>query len=389
MNRYDYYTESEWQQLISFSQGLPTPFILIDLNRIKKQYHELSFNFPGFRIYYSVKANPAPEILSLLSGMDCNFDIASRYELDKVLALGVTPDKLLFGNTIKKAQDIEYCFNLGIRLFASDCLSDLKNLALYAPGSGVYIRILVQGEDTSDWPLSKKFGCHPDNAINLLKTAKKMGLAPKGISFHVGSQQRDIKKWELALAEAAKIFDLARNIGIKLDLINMGGGFPANYVNKTPSLNKYAVRIQNYLKMHFGEHSKPNIILEPGRSLVGNAGVLVTEIITVAKKNKTDSFRWVYVDAGKFNGLIETLEEGIKYPVVIEGETDHKRTGEVILAGPTCDSVDIMYEKSKYRLPMNAKPGQRLYWLSTGAYTASYASVEFNGFPPIKSYFLQ
>jgi ornithine decarboxylase len=216
-----------------------------------------------------------------------------------------------------------------------------------------------------------------------------MGLQPKGISFHVGSQQRDINKWNLALVEVADIFKRAGEAGINLDLINMGGGFPADYVHQAPRLTEYAESIRAYLKLHFSQHAQPKIILEPGRSLVGNAGVLVTEIITVAKKNNADKFRWVYVDAGKFNGLIETMEEGIKYPVLLDGEMGHSRTGEVILAGPTCDSVDIMYEKNKYRLPMNAKSGQRLYWLSAGAYTASYASVEFNGFPPIKSYFIQ
>jgi ornithine decarboxylase len=128
--------------------------------------------------------------------------------------------------------------------------------------------------------------------------------------------------------------------------------------------------------------------LEPGRYLVGNAGILVSEIITVAKKHRSDNYRWVYQDAGKFNGLIETLGEDIKYPVFMSEQNENSQDGEVILAGPTCDSVDILYEKTRYKLPIDILPGQRLYWLSTGAYTASYASVEFNGFPPIKTYFM-
>jgi ornithine decarboxylase len=130
----------------------------------------------------------------------------------------------------------------------------------------------------------------------------------------------------------------------------------------------------------------PRIILEPGRSLAGNTGVLVSEIVLISQKNQFENFRWVYQDAGKFNGLIETLDESIKYPVYTEKKGEK---GEVVLAGPTCDSMDIMYEDFKYELPMNLEIGDRLYWLSTGAYTSSYCAVEFNGFPPMKTYFIE
>jgi ornithine decarboxylase len=387
MKRQFFYSDDEWQRILEFTDPLPTPFILINLNRIKKQFEELKNCFPQTDIYFSVKANPAVEIISLLYQLGSNFDIASIYEMDKVLSIGVEPEKLLFGNTIKKAKDIEYAYQKGIRLFASDCQSDLENIARYAPGSKVYIRILVQGGETADWPLSRKFGCHPMAALTLLGQALELGLHPYGISFHVGSQQRSVWQWNEALTSVANIFEMARKVGINLEMINMGGGLPANYVNKTHSIKEYATEIHRYLREIFQENI-PKIILEPGRSMVGNSGVLVSEIITISKKSRSDSHRWVYLDAGKFNGLIETMDEGTKYPVVMAEENEKKRVGEVILAGPTCDSVDILYEKSRYKLPLNVYSGQRLYWLSTGAYTSSYASVEFNGFPPIKSYFL-
>lgn len=169
-------------------------------------------------------------------------------------------------------------------------------------------------------------------------------------------------------------------------MVNMGGGFPASYITPTCSLQEYANKINEYLLDCF-DKDLPEIILEPGRSLVGNAGILVSEIVTVAKKSISDNYRWVFLDAGKFNGLAETIDECIKYPVVVDCKADDP-VGEVILAGPTCDSMDIMYEKHRYTLPININSGQRLYWLSTGAYTSSYASVEFNGFPPIKNYFI-
>ncbi|MDR0316496.1 MAG: type III PLP-dependent enzyme, partial [Treponema sp.] len=132
----------------------------------------------------------------------------------------------------------------------------------------------------------------------------------------------------------------------------------------------------------------PLIVLEPGRSLVGNSGILVTEVVLVSRKSYSALNRWVYLDAGKFNGLIETLDESIKYPIVSARDISDCEEEDVILAGPTCDSMDILYQNHKYQLPLDLKTGEKLYVLSTGAYTASYASVSFNGFPPIKTYIM-
>jgi ornithine decarboxylase len=387
MKRKHFYSDEEWQKIIEFTEPLPTPHIVINLNRIRKQYEELVNYFPNSQIHYPVKANPASEILVLLHSLGSHFEVASIYEMDKLLSLGVPPENMQYGNTIKKASDIEYAYQKGIRLFASDCLPDVENIAIHAPGSKIYIRILVQGGETADWPLPRKFGCHPMLAVTLLQKALKLGLKPYGISFHVGSQQRAVWQWNEALVSVAQIFSLARDKGITLEMVNLGGGFPAKYANKTNSIKDYAAEINRYLRENFNDQL-PEIILEPGRGIVGNAGVLVSEIINVSKKSRSDSHRWVYLDAGKFNGLIETMDEGTKYPVVIAEDNEKKRVGEVILAGPTCDGVDIMYEKARYKLPLNVRSGQRLYWLSTGAYTSSFASVEFNGFPPIKSYFM-
>lgn len=387
MLRTNYYSDDEWRKLLEFTENFPTPFIVINLGRVRKQYGELTSHFPSSRVYYSVKANPAVEINALLHQMGSCFDIASIYEMDKLLPLGVPPEKMLFGNTIKKASDIAYAYRKGLRLFATDCLCDLEKIAAHAPGSNIYVRILVQGEATADWPLSKKFGCHPTESIFLFESALKLGLKPYGVSFHVGSQQRAVLQWNEAISTVSQIFTMTRNKGINLEMVNIGGGFPANYVNKTPGIDGYATDIHRYLHENFNGNI-PEVIIEPGRYLVGNAGVLVSEIITVSKKHSSDSHRWVYQDAGKFNGLIETMSEGIKYPVVMSGHNEKDQYGEVVLAGPTCDSVDIMYEETSYKLPMDLFPGQRLYWLSAGAYTSSYASVEFNGFPPIKTYFM-
>jgi ornithine decarboxylase len=385
MTREEFCSDEQWARFMEAQKDKETPCLIVDLKIVKKNYEELSKSFPFAKIYYAVKANPAPEVISLLRDLGSCFDIASRYELDKVLALDVDPARLSYGNTIKKTKDIAYFYEKGVRLYATDSKADLHNIAQYAPGSSVYVRILVEGAESADWPLSRKFGCHPDMAYNLLVEAKTLGLIPLGISFHVGSQQRDIGQWDEAIAKTNYLFrSLEEEEGIQLKVINMGGGFPAHYLTPANELSIYAKEITRYLTEDFGE-ILPEIILEPGRSLVGDAGVLVSEVILVSRKNNTALQRWVYTDAGKFNGLIETLDECIKYPVIASRDG---KCGDVIIAGPTCDSMDIMYEKSRYQLPLNLQAGDRLYWLSTGAYTSSYASIEFNGFPPLRSYFI-
>jgi ornithine decarboxylase len=381
----DYYDADTFARLKAFADARETPFLVVDTATIGQHYDELTQAFPYAGIYYAVKANPAPEVLSLLRDRGASFDIASIYELDRVLGLGVDAERVSYGNTIKKSRDIRYFFERGVRLYATDSEADLRNIAKAAPGARVYVRILTEGSQTADWPLSRKFGCQTDMAMDLLMLARDLGLTPYGVSFHVGSQQRDIGAWDAAIAKVKVIFErLQHEDGITLEMINLGGGFPANYLAKTHTLATYAEEITRFLKEDFGDEL-PRIILEPGRSLIANAGVLVSEVVLISRKDRTGLYRWVYVDVGKFSGLIETLGESIKFPVY----TDKKgELEDVVLAGPTCDSADIMYEDHKYPLPLNLAIGDRLYWFSTGAYTTSYSAVEFNGFPPLQAYYI-
>ncbi|MCP5195649.1 MAG: type III PLP-dependent enzyme [Gammaproteobacteria bacterium] len=381
----DYYSSEEWEKIMTFSKQKETPFLIILLDRVRQKFEEFRANFPQAKIYYAVKASPGKEILTLLRDLGSYFDIASIYELDSVLNLGVSPDRVSFGNTIKKAKHIREAYEKGVRLFASDCEADVRNLAREAPGSRVFFRLLMDAVTSdSDWPLSRKFGCQPRMLTELVSLAADLGLEPYGISFHVGSQQREIPAWDAAIAQTKHLFEWMSGQQIRLQAMNMGGGFPADYLTKANSLAIYAEEINRYIALHFGS-SMPEIYLEPGRGLVGDAGILVSEVVLIAKKSRTDLRRWVYTDVGIFNGLMETIDESIKYPVYTEREG---KTGEVILAGPTCDSLDIIYEHFKYQLPLSLEIGDRLYWLSTGAYTSSYSAIEFNGFPPLKTCYL-
>jgi len=381
----EYYDKETFARIEEFAKDKATPFVVIDTAIIAKQYDDMVTNFPYASVYYAVKANPAKEILTLLKDKGSNFDIASIYELDMVMAVGVSADRVSFGNTIKKRKDVKAFYDRGVRMYASDSEADLRMIAEEAPGSRVYVRILTEGTDTADWPLSRKFGCQNEMAYELLVLAKELGLVPYGISFHVGSQQRDIGAWDSAIGKVKHIFDRLRDEhGIVLQMINMGGGFPANYIDKTNQLATYAEQITHFLKEDFGD-DLPQIILEPGRSLISNAGVLVSEVVLISRKSYTALERWVFTDVGKFSGLIETMDEAIKFPIFTERQGELEKC---VIAGPTCDSADIMYEQYAYGLPNDLAIGDRLYWLTAGAYTTTYSAVCFNGFPPLKDYYL-
>ncbi|GAA5109024.1 type III PLP-dependent enzyme [Bartonella jaculi] len=358
------------------------PCLIVDLDVVRENYLNFEKALPQSRIFYAIKANPAPEILSLLASLGSSFDAASVAEIEMALKAGATPERISFGNTIKKERDIAHAYALGISLYAVDCVEEVEKIARAAPGSRVFCRVLTDGKG-AEWPLSRKFGCIPAMAVDVLRHAHQLGLQAHGVSFHVGSQQTDLSAWERALSDAAIVFRRLEQEGISLKLVNMGGGFPTRYLKDVPTAQAYGTAIFDSLKKYFGNRI-PETIIEPGRGMVGNAGVIRTEVVLISKKADNDNVRWVYLDVGKFNGLTETMDEAIRYP--IETPHDNEAMEPCILAGPTCDSADVLYEKTPYPLPLSLTVGDALLIHGTGAYTATYASVAFNGFEPLRSY---
>src|SRR5690606_20057996 len=337
---------------------------------------------PDSKIYYAVKANPAPEILRLLAGLGSSFDTASVAEIEMAMDAGAPAERISYGNTIKKERDILRAYELGIRLFAVDCVEEVEKIARVAPASKVFCRVLTDGEG-AEWPLSRKFGCVPAMAIDVLRHAHRLGLQAYGVSFHVGSQQTDLGAWDKALADAKNVFARLAETGIALTMVNMGGGFPTRYLRDVPSAHAYGRAIFSALRKHFGNRI-PETIIEPGRGMVGNAGVIRSEVVLISRKSADDDVRWVYLDIGKFGGLAETMDEAIRYDIVTPHDGGEK--APCILAGPTCDSADVLYEKTPYPLPLSLTIGDEVLIQGTGAYTTTYASVAFNGFEPLRSY---
>ncbi len=364
-------------------QGLDdSPCLVVDLDVVRENYRSFAKALPDSRIFYAVKANPAPELLALLVSLGSCFDTASVAETEMVLAAGATPERISFGNTIKKERDIARARALGVRLFAVDCKAEVEKIARAAPGARVFCRFLF-GCAGAEWPLSRKFGCDPEMAVDVLDHAQRLGLDPCGVSFHVGSQQRRTAAWDEALKSAAAIFRACADRGINLSMVNLGGGFPTKYLREVPAVESYGRSIFRALRRHFGNRI-PETIIEPGRGMVGNAGVIEAEVVLVAKKSEHDQTRWVYLDIGKFGGLAETMDESIRY--AIRTPRDGGEVGPCVLAGPTCDSADVLYEKRPYDLPISIEIGDKVLIEGTGAYTATYAAVAFNGFAPLRTY---
>ena len=358
------------------------PRLVVDLEVVRENYRGFAKALPDTRVFYAVKANPAPEILDLLARLGSCFDTASVTEIEQAMAAGASADRISYGNTIKKEADIARAYALGIRLFAVDCQAEVEKIARAAPGSKVFCRILCSG-DGAEWPLSRKFGCAPEMATAVLEHAHRLGLVAYGLSFHVGSQQRNPRMWDGALKASAVVFkDLAER-GVQLQMINLGGGFPTRYLKPVPGVRTYGQTIFRALRKHFGNRI-PETIIEPGRGMVGNAGVIEAEVVLISRKSQDDPQRWVYLDIGKFNGLAETMDEMIRYP--IRTDCDDEAMSPCVIAGPTCDSVDVLYEKEPYLLPISLEIGAKVLIEGTGAYTTTYSAVGFNGFPPLKSY---
>ncbi len=361
-----------------------TPCLVLDVDRVEQNYSRLKAALPLARVYYAVKANPAAPILDRLSLLGSSFDAASWEEIQACLDAGALPSDISFGNTVKKESAIKAAFAAGVTMFAFDSEPELRKLARSAPGARVYCRILVENKG-AEWPLSRKFGCEAEMAKALMVKAAEWGLDPYGISFHVGSQQTQTGAYEAAIARVAMIFTDLKDAGINLRMVNLGGGYPVRYRAEVPEIDAFGDAIMGAMTEHFG-NALPEMLIEPGRFMVGDAGVVSAEVVLVSRKSDEDPVRWVYLDIGRFGGLAETEGEAIRY----EFRTPHDGAAEgpVTIAGPTCDSTDTLYERSNYRLPMALDAGDQVQLLSTGAYVTTYASQAFNGFRPLAEHYI-
>jgi ornithine decarboxylase len=348
------------------STEIEPPYLLVDREKVGEKVKTIGKHIKNSEIFYAVKANPDIEILRLINKMGIGFEIASEGELAMLVSMGVSTERIISSNPIKTFKFLRMSADYGVSYFAIDSLDEIDKIRNCCPGSRVYVRLAVPNEG-SEWPLSRKFAVEIDVAEELLVYAKKKGLDPVGITFHVGSQCTNMYNWNSALDKAKILWDRAEKRGIHLSVLDIGGGYPIRYTKNVVDIATIDKNINELIYEKFPK--KTRIFIEPGRAVVGDAGIFVTKVIGKARRGDEN---WLSIDVGVFNGLMESVG-GIKYSYIVEGSKEQKLW---TLAGPSCDSFDVI---DKDILLPEPEVGNIMLILSSGAYTVSYAS-EFNGF---------
>ncbi len=359
-----------------------TPYFLFSKKRIVENFKEFKKLFPGSLVQYAMKANSENEVLKTLAEAGAGFEVASKYELEWLKAIKVPPGKIVYGTSVKAIDHIKEFVKYGVDRFAADSLSEIEKIAALSPRAKVYIRT-VANDAGSVFKFSEKFGTDPTSVIPLLVRVKELGLHPYGISFHVGSQASDAKAWANVLIILRSIISDLKDLGIKLDVIDIGGGFPCNYASSeiTPSLEEIAKNtFEQYEKLPY----KPRLILEPGRGIIGSTAVLVASVIArVERRGNT----WLFLDAGAYNGLFEAMsyQGAIRYHISVMRPAGDAGEALFELAGPTGDSPDVISREA--RLPADVQVGDKLIFHNVGAYNLFFVSTH-NGFPKPKVYYV-
>lgn len=360
----------------------PTPFLACDLDTVRDRYHALCALLPTVRPHYAVKCNPAPEILRTLASCGAGFEVASFPELALLRELGVNPADVLYSNTVKPPAHVAAAAGAGLWRFAVDGPGEIRKIAQHAPGSAVYVRVRVD-DASSAFPLSRKFGADGHRVRSLLREARDLGLQPYGLTFHVGSQSTSAASWTAAMATIGRVMDDLQADGIVLEMLDIGGGFPARYAEPVIALEEIAAAV--LAGLHALPYVPPLLVSEPGRGLVAESGVMVA---TVLGREVRAGENWLYLDVGAYNGLMETMQAGARWRFPVwTSRVDHGLVPHIpfTVTGPSCDSSDTMF--TGIPLPSSLVEGDRLYIGSAGAYTLSYAS-SFNGFAPPAAVFV-
>ncbi|KKQ52265.1 hypothetical protein A2865_02335 [Candidatus Woesebacteria bacterium RIFCSPHIGHO2_01_FULL_39_17] len=360
---------------------IKTPFIIYDLNRIRKNYEEIAKVFHGIDIYYAMKCNSHLKIINLLKDLGSGFEVASVNESIQLLKQNVSPTKIICMHPIKSPEFLKFLRKNNIWVMAADSYEEVDKISKYAPGSKVVARIAVDNEG-SEWKLTGKFGIDVTEFPRFLTYIKSKKLMEFGLTFHVGSQCTNPANWVRALNICDEIWKEAHNLGMNLKFLSIGGGLAVKYIKSVPGISRIGKLVTKEIQKKFKTGGFVTLTMEPGRAVVANSGVLVTQVIGKAKRGLTN---WLYIDVGTYNGLIEAIETPDRkfYPIVVE---NNNRKQEVYnIGGPSCVSLDTPFEE--VILP-KLNIGERIYLLNTGGYTVMCAAP-FNGFDIPKEYIYQ
>lgn len=362
-----------------------TPFFLFSKEKVLKNFENFKNSMPkNTEICYAMKANSERPLLETLHQHGASFEVASKYELGFLKPLKVSAKNVIFGTAVKPISHIKEFVSYGVDRFAFDSEEELRKLSRFAPGSRVYVRVLVDDRSDSVFHMSQKFGAELKRGTELLIKAKDLGLIPYGISFNVGSQARSEFAWARGISDVSSAMSLLQKKNVKIQVINFGGGFPFSYQDgdNIPSIEKISKHVKEAIK---GLPYQVNFIAEPGRNLVANAFVLV---VSVFAKSKRNNGTWLFVDAGVYNAVLEALasQGSTKYRIRPLKKYRDSAQETYILTGPTGDNLDVI--NKEIILPSQIQSGDRIAIFDVGAYSFTLMT-RFNGFPKPKVYFIK
>jgi ornithine decarboxylase len=352
-----------------------TPTLVIDFQNIRHTFDRFLHSFPGAEIYYAMKANANQLVNRLVVEKGGGLEIASLAELERALDAGATGEKIICSNPIKNAAFLKRMHEVGVYAVVVDSTFEVEKVARFMPGARVYVRLAVDNTG-SVLPLAGKFGVDGATALALFEQARDVGLEPIGLSFHVGSQCLSPVNWVNAIRACGDVWRAATTRGFRFHFLDLGGGFPAGHYHtpSIPTIEEIGMLVTEAIEGYIPLVPDLKIVLEPGRGLVGESGRLLT---TVEGKAVRNGETWIYLDAGVFNGLMETYEGFPPVVKLLAEDADIRATMRCTVAGPSCDSCDVVARKIE--LP-ELHIGDRLVFYDAGAYVSEYAAA-FNGFP--------
>jgi ornithine decarboxylase len=362
----DPFTDAEIQRLVG---EFGSPLLIIDCQRVREQYRKLHKALPGVDLHYALKPLPHPSVVETIVEMGGWLDLATTGETQLVAQLGVDPARCIHTHPIKRDIDIRNALHLGVKIFVADNPDEVRKFEGYKDQAQLLLRVSFRSPGAVV-DLSRKFGCDPEDLLDLARLARKLGIPVRGLSFHVGSQAADPGKHVEAIEVCTKLMAKARKEKLgAFDTLDIGGGYPIEYGQKVADIGRFCAPIRAALAKL---PARIRVIAEPGRFICGPAAIGVASVMGRAKR---EGHWWYYLDDGLYGSYSGQLFDHAKYPVESLKQGDEKFPS--VLAGPTCDSIDVIAEN--LMLPQ-LKAGDLIVGRAMGAYTWASAS-EFNFFP--------
>ena len=355
-------TEEQYYRELVRQHG--SPLLIVYKDRLLQQLEQLYTYLPGVGLYYAIKAFPHEDILRILAEAGANFDVASAGEIDMLQKLNISGRRTIHTHPIKKDSEIRAALRGGSTTFVIDNTDEMHKLLPYRQRIGLLLRVSFRS-DSARVDLSRKFGCAPEQVLDIVQQASVLGVHIRGLSFHVGSQSLTPDTLVNAILRCAELIDEIERLSERpMNVLDIGGGFPVDYAGTGIDYDAYFSPIRKTLASALPAHI--DIIAEPGRFLVAPA---VTAIASVAGKARRGDFQWYYLDDGVYGSYSGQLFDHAVYPLQVLNDATHRQAS--ILAGPTCDSIDVVAED--IQLP-ELQEGDLVIGHMMGAYTYATAT---------------